>query len=97
MNSILSKPGKLKYGVNQGSVLGPLLFHIFKSHLLHFILKTFIELFADDTTLAKSGDKLDEIIKDFEKVIEDLNEWCCFNKVDINWNKIFLWFLLKRK
>ena len=63
----------------------------------HFILKAFIELFAGDTTVTKSGEKLQEVLKDFEKVIEDLNEWCYFNKVDINWNKTFFMIFTKKK
>ena len=59
--------------------------------------KSFLELFADDTTLAKSGEKLDGILKDFDKIIEDLNEWCYFNKVDINWNKTFFMIFTKKK
>ncbi|CAF0899323.1 unnamed protein product [Brachionus calyciflorus] len=52
--------------------------------------KAFIELFADDKTLAKSGERLEEILKDFERIIEDLNEWCYFNKVNINSIRHFL-------
>ncbi|CAF0830436.1 unnamed protein product, partial [Brachionus calyciflorus] len=57
----------------------------------------FIELFADDRTLAKSGEKLKEILKDFEQIIEDLNVWCYFNKVDINWNKTYVMIFTKKK
>ena len=36
-------------------------------------------------------------MKDFEKVIEDMNEWCYFNKVDLNWDKAFFMIFTKKK
>ncbi|CAF0864958.1 unnamed protein product [Brachionus calyciflorus] len=62
-----------------------------------FKTMAFIELFVDDTTLAKSGEKFEEILKDFEQIIEDLNEWCYFNKIDMNWNKTFVMIFTKKK
>ena len=56
----------------------------------------FIELFADDTSLAKSGEKLEGIFQSFEKIIYDLNEWFYFNKVDINLNKTFFMIFNKK-
>ena len=93
-SSILAK---LKLRVPQGSVLGPLLFLIFINDLPYCILKAFIELFADDTTLTRSGEKLDEVLKEFEYVIEELTLWCNFNKVDINWSKTFFMVFTKKK
>ena len=92
-----SKFAKLKLGVPQGSVLGPLLFLIFINDLPFCILRAFIELFADDTTLTLSGEKLEEVLKEFEFVVEDLTLWCHYNKVDINWDKTFLMIFTKKK
>ena len=92
-----SKFAKLNLGVPQGSVLGPLLFLIFINDLPFCIRKAFIELFADDTTLTKTGEKLDEVFEGFEYVIEDLNLWCLLNRVDINWSKTFFMVFTKKK
>ena len=50
------------------SGLVPLLFKIFINDLPLCILRAFIDLFADHTTMAKSGEKLEEVLKDFEKL-----------------------------
>ena len=42
---------ELLYGVPQGSILGPLLFHISLCYLFYFLEGTDIESYADDTKL----------------------------------------------
>jgi hypothetical protein len=61
------------------------------------ILKAYIQLFADDTSLTKTGNKLDTLISESRGVIEELNTWCYFNKVDINWEKTFFMVFTKKK
>jgi hypothetical protein len=94
--STYSNPQSIDHGVPQGSVFGPLLFLIFINDL-PFIIKAFIELFADDTTITKSEETLEKAKIELGKVIEDLISWCHFNKVDINWNKTFLMVFSKKK
>ena len=58
----LSKKEKLKSGVPQGSVLGPLLFIIFINDMCHLQLNSKKSIFADDTTLYCSGVSIQSII-----------------------------------
>ena len=51
ISSVLSKWWKIISGNSQGSILGPLLFHIFNNHLFFFTLKCDIYNFADDNIM----------------------------------------------
>ena len=62
----LSKKEKLKSGVPQGSVLGPLLFIIFINDMCHLQLNSKKSIFADDTTLYCSGVSIQSIISFLE-------------------------------
>jgi hypothetical protein len=90
------KPCEITLGVPQGSCLGPLFFLIFINDLPHY-LELSAKLFADDTTLYKVGDDLDQLVHDFSKQSELLLEWCAINRLDINWKKTFAMFVTNKR
>ena len=57
VNNSFSSPSQLKYGVPQGSVLGPALFVLYTTPLSDIIANHSVnrQLFADDTQLQKSA------------------------------------------
>ena len=57
-NGISSITKTVKYGVPQGSILGPLLFFIYINDLCSLCKPTFQILFADDANLCSSGKEI---------------------------------------
>ena len=106
-NSRYFKPGKvgdafsdfvaILLGVPQGSVLGPLFFLLFINDLGFFINNVIAKLFADDTSFFSSGNDLDKLIITFSKTYELLMEWCSFNRIDLNVDKIFVMIITRKR
>ncbi|CAF1025376.1 unnamed protein product [Brachionus calyciflorus] len=97
IDDVLSDAKHIELGVPQGSVLGPLLFLIYINDLVEFLSNFKVKLFADDTTLIKSGNNLSDLIDDFRNSIKQLITWCKFNRIDINWSKTKLMFISNKK
>ena len=82
----MSSKGYIKYGVPQGSILGPLLFLLFINDLPLYT-DVFADLYADDTTLYEINSSKSEIETKLQKAFSDLAQWCRLNGMVINIDK----------
>ena len=89
---------QVKYGVPQGSILGPILFNIFVNDLAEVNDSEMLVQYADDAHYLHSGkiDKLAEIIGRAERNLVNVNKYFTDNGLKINANKIQFLFIGSR-
>ena len=87
INGFTSDEAEMKFGVPQGSVLGPLLFLLYINDLhTAFKYSTTIH-FADDTTLLINNKSLKQLKKHLNYDLRFLNNWLSANKISLNTGK----------
>ena len=87
INGFESDVAIMKYGVPQGSVLGPLLFIIYINDLNSAIKYCSIRHFADDTNLLITNKNLKQLNKQMNLDLRNLNKWLKANKISLNASK----------
>ena len=87
-NSTFSSWGKVKHGVPQGSIIGPVLFLIYVNDLPKAINNKSIPLlFADDTSILFTHSNLTDFTKNINTVFDTLNKWFDNNLLCVNFEK----------
>ena len=87
----------IKYGIPQGSILGPVLFLIYINDLSRSIKNSKILHFADNTNLLYASTSLKDINKKVKFDLSDLVQWLQANKIILNVNKSDIIFQSPRK
>ena len=77
-NGTFSSEQLIRYGVPQGSILGPLLFCIFINDLPLCLSDPNVscDLFADDTSLHCSASTITDVQNSLQKSLNNVAEWC---------------------
>ena len=78
---------KVKCGVPQGSILGPLLFLIYVNDMHFSVPKLNVVMFADDTNLFVSGSDYKTIFKIMNEQLSLIETWFSANKLSLNTEK----------
>ena len=81
---------ELKFGVPQGSILGPLLFNILINDIFHFINKTKMANYADDNTIYSVDDNVTNLLKTLETETNLVLKWFRINEMKANDDKCHL-------
>ena len=80
----------LKYGVPQGSILGPLLFNLFMNDIFYFIDKSQLANYADDTTAYLSKVGIFPFLHTLKVETEVVLNWFKINEMKSNSEKCHL-------
>lgn len=87
VDKVYSKTEVLKYGVPQGSILGPLVYLLYVNNMSDVIKNSKIYMYADDTVLVTSDKSVELAEKKLQEDFLYLTKWCHDNGLKINEKK----------
>lgn len=92
----VSKSLESVHGVPQGTVLGPILFILYINDIVKIIKNCKIQLFADDTIIYVTGDKVDDITQTLNNELDNLFKWLNNNYLKLNVTKTKMMIIKNR-
>ena len=87
MDNVFSETGTLKYGVPQGSILGPLHFLVYVNDLPQSLSDADSYLYADDTCIFYQHENVKKIENILNKEFSSLYQWFIDNELSIHFGE----------
>lgn len=87
INNTVSNSQKVKIGVPQGTVLGPILFNTYINDLTNIKIKGKVISYADDTVIIFSGDSWQMAQKQVQEDMQKVKNWLDTFKLSLNITK----------
>ena len=84
VNGHLSSSRSIKFGVPQGSIIGPLLFLVYINDLPNCLNDDSSSMYADDTNISFQSPNLDQLEKTMTSDLSRLNTWLKANRLSLN-------------
>ena len=87
INNVKSSRKLIKFGVPQGSNLGPLLFLLYVNDLPNCLDQAKPSMFADDTNISASAESVNELEEKLNTDLSNIYQWLVANKLTLNVSK----------
>ena len=99
IDSVVSSSRDIKYGVPQGSILGPILFLVYINDMSEILKQYFLVQYADDSQIILSGKVQDikNLIEKGEKALSDAKKYFQENGLNVNEQKTQCIFIGSRQ
>ena len=95
INGSRSETAQVKYGVPQGSQLGPRLYSIHANDFPESLDAGDLSMFTDDTTVYCIGTNVEEVVDKLSIIMEQVHTWCTKNKLTVHPGKCGAMLLMK--
>ena len=87
----------IRFGVPQGSLLGPRLYTIYTNDLPNQVKDGLAMMYTDDTTLYTIGSSIDQVISSLNVMMSQISKWSSLNKLTIHPSKTEAMILAKQQ